>query len=131
MEKTVYVCSFLMPLLIIIFGLLHTKSILGLSILLFMYGITVGFASPLFSTVISNEYNENRGAALGLFNFIRYSGMAVGGMFIGLSRILPSSYIFIFLGVLLLHLSLFQYSSLKRLGNKDSLNTINSPFKLD
>ncbi|MEM5592383.1 hypothetical protein AAHH67_12890 [Niallia circulans] len=103
-----------MPLLIIIFGLLHTKSILGLSILLFMYGITVGFASPLFSTVISNEYNENRGAALGLFNFIRYSGMAVGGMFIGLSRILPSSYIFIFLGVLLLHLSLFQYSSLKK-----------------
>lgn len=113
-RKLFTIVLFLMPLLIIIFGLLHTKSIIGLSILLFMYGITVGFASPLFSTVISNEYNENRGAALGLFNFIRYSGMAVGGMFIGLSLILPSSYIFIFLGVLLLHLSLFQYSSLKK-----------------
>lgn len=112
--KLFMIVIFFMPLLIVIFGLFHTKSIIGLSILLFMYGITVGFASPLFSTVISNEYSENRGAALGLFNFIRYSGMAVGGMFTGLSRVLPSSYIFIFLGSFLFLISLLQYSSFKK-----------------
>ncbi len=114
LRKLFITVIFFMPLLIISFGFLHTKSIIALSILLFLYGITLGFATPLFSTIISNEYSENRGAALGLFNFIRYSGMAAGGMFTGLNRVLPSSYIFIFLGVLLLIISLFQYSSLKK-----------------
>lgn len=98
LRKLFITIIFFMPILIIIFGFLHTKSIIGLSILLFLYGITIGFAPPLFSTIISNEYNENRGAALGLFNFIRYSGMAVGGMFTGLNRLIPSSYIFFFFG---------------------------------
>lgn len=114
LRKLFITVIFFMPLLIITFGFLHTKSIIGLSILLFLYGITVGFAPPLFSTVISNEYSENRGAALGLFNFIRYSGMAAGGMFTGLTRVIPSSYIFIFLGVLLFLISLFQHSNLKK-----------------
>lgn len=109
LRKLFIIVIFFMPLLIIIFGFLHSKSIIGLSILLFLYGITVGFAPPLFSSIISNEYSENRGAALGLFNFIRYSGMAVGGMFTGLSHVIPSSYIFIVLGVLLFLISLFQY----------------------
>ncbi|GGP08621.1 MFS transporter [Oceanobacillus neutriphilus] len=114
LRKLFITVIFFMPLLIITFGFLHAKSIIGLSILLFLYGITIGFAPPLFSTVISNEYSENRGAALGLFNFIRYSGMAVGGMFTGLTRVIPSSYIFIFLGALLFLISLFQYSNLKK-----------------
>lgn len=109
LRKLFIIVIFFMPLLIIIFGFLHSKSIIGLSILLFLYGITVGFAPPLFSSIISNEYSENRGAALGLFNFIRYSGMAVGGMFTGLSHVIPSSYIFIVLGGLLFLISLFQY----------------------
>ncbi|WP_107926536.1 MFS transporter [Lysinibacillus parviboronicapiens] len=113
LNKLFITVLFFMPLLIIAFGFLHTKSIIGLSILLFMYGLTVGFAPPLFSTVISNAYSEHRGAALGLFNFIRYAGMAIGGMFTGLSLVLPSTLIFIFLGVLLLLISLFQYPSLK------------------
>ncbi len=98
LNKLFITVLFFMPLLIIAFGFLHTKSIIGLSILLFMYGLTVGFAPPLFSTVISNAYSEHRGAALGLFNFIRYAGMAIGGMFTGLSLVLPSTLIFIFFG---------------------------------
>ncbi|MET4562778.1 putative MFS family arabinose efflux permease [Lysinibacillus parviboronicapiens] len=113
LNKLFITVLFFMPLLIIAFGFLHTKSLIGLSILLFMYGLTVGFAPPLFSTVLSNAYSEHRGAALGLFNFIRYAGMAIGGMFTGLSLVLPSTLIFIFLGVLLLLISLFQYPSLK------------------
>lgn len=113
LRKLFIIVLFFMPLLIIAFGFLHTQSIIGLGVLLFAYGITVGFAPPLFSTVISNEYNEHRGAALGLFNFIRYLGMAIGGMFTGLTLVLPSTLIFIFLGVLLFLISLFQYPCLK------------------
>lgn len=104
----------IMPLLIIAFGLLHTMSIIALSVILFMYGMTVGFAPPLFSTIISNEYHEERGAALGLFNFVRYTGMALGGMVAGLNQIFSSSLLFISLGVLLFVIFLFQYRSLKK-----------------
>lgn len=113
LKKLFITILFFIPLLIITFGFLHTKSIIGLSIILFMYGLTIGFAPPLFSTIISNEYSEHRGAALGLFNFIRYSGMAIGGMFTGLSVVLPSTLVFIFIGVLLFLISLYQYPRIK------------------
>lgn len=113
LKKLFITVLFFIPLLIIAFGFLHTKSIIGLSIILFMYGLTIGFAPPLFSTIISNEYSEHRGAALGLFNFIRYSGMAIGGMFTGLSVVLPSTLVFIIFGVLLFLISLYQYPSIK------------------
>ncbi|GIN98087.1 putative MFS-type transporter YvmA [Siminovitchia terrae] len=105
---------FLMPLQVILFGLLHTKSIIGLSIILFGYGMTVGFSPPLFSTIISNEYSENRGTALGLFNFIRYAGMAIGGMLTGLYNVLPSAFVFFFLGIFLFFASILHYRSLKK-----------------
>lgn len=111
--KLFMIILFFMPILIVIFGFVHLQTIVGLSILLFLYGMTVGFAPPLFSTIISEIYDEERGAALGIFNFIRYFGMAVGGMFTGLFQFLPSSVIFIILGLILLIISLTQYVDLK------------------
>ncbi len=64
-------------------------------------------------TIISNEYSEHRGAALGLFKFIRYSCMAIGGIFTGLNFVLPSTLNLILLGALLFLIALFQYPSLK------------------
>lgn len=66
--------------------------------------------------MISNKISEYRGAALGMFNFIRYSGMAIGGMFTGFSQVLPSVFIFTSLGVLLLIVSLCQYPLFMRKG---------------
>ncbi|MFP3918687.1 MFS transporter, partial [Lysinibacillus telephonicus] len=71
------------------------------------------FSPPLFSTIISNEYSENRGTALGLFNFIRYLGMAVGGMLTGLYNILPSTSVIFFLGISLFLASILHYRNLK------------------
>lgn len=107
-----------MPLLIILFGIYHTQSLIWLSIILFAYGITVGFSAPLFSTLISNEYSENRGTALGVFNFIRYLGMALGGMSAGLYQTFPSSLLFVFFGVLLLLVAIIPY---KNFQSKNSL----------
>lgn len=98
-----------MPLQIILFGVLHAQSLVGLSIILFGYGIMVGFSAPLFSTLISNAYSEHRGTALGVFNFVRYSGMALGGMSPALYHVLPSSALFVLFGVLLLLVSILPY----------------------
>ena len=104
----------LMPLQVILFGFLHTHSLIGLSVVLFGYGMTVGFAPPLFATIISNEFSSNRGAALGLFNFIRYSGMAIGSIAAGLYKMIPVSLLFVVLGILLYFVSAQQYRTLKK-----------------
>lgn len=77
LDRLFYTITFTMPALVLLFGVVHTQTIIGLSIILFAYGMTVGFSPPLFSTIISNTFSEHRGTALGLFNFIRYAGMAV------------------------------------------------------
>ncbi len=107
-----------MPFQIILFGIFHIQSLIWLSIILFGYGIMVGFSAPLFSTLISNEYNENRGTALGVFNFVRYLSMALGGMFAGLYHVFPSSVFFVLFGVLLLLVSILPYKSFQ---SKNSL----------
>lgn len=98
-----------MPLQVVLFGVLHAQSLVALSIILFGYGIMVGFSAPLFSTLISNEYSEHRGTALGVFNFVRYSGMAIGGMSSALYHVLPGSSLFVLFGVLLLLVSILPY----------------------
>lgn len=98
-----------MPLQVILFGVFHTQSLVGLSIILFGYGIIVGFSAPLVSTLISNEYSEHRGTALGVFNFVRYLGMALGGMSPALYHVLPSSALFVLFGVLLLLVSIIPF----------------------
>lgn len=105
--------SVLMPLLVILFGLLHDKNIVLLSIILFIYGLTLGFAPPLFSTIISNTYNENSGAALGLFNFVRYTGMALGSLISGVYVVISLNLFFVILGIILIVLSMISFNTRK------------------
>ena len=105
LEKLYHVTLFLMPILIILFGIILEKNIIILSIVLFIYGVLLGFSSPLFSTMISNQYTNERGLALGLFNFVRYCGMAIGAGIVGVN-FLNSTSLFIVLGILFLAFSL-------------------------
>ncbi|MFP4879014.1 MFS transporter [Mammaliicoccus sciuri] len=105
--------SVLMPVLVILFGLLHDKNIVLLSIILFIYGLTLGFAPPLFSTIISNTYNDNSGAALGLFNFVRYTGMALGSLISGVYVVISLNLFFVILGIILIVLSMISFNTRK------------------
>ncbi|MBS3681238.1 MFS transporter [Ornithinibacillus massiliensis] len=104
----------IMPLEIILFGKFHTYSLMWLSIILFGYGIMVGFSAPLFSTIISKEYCENRGTALGVFNFVRYVGMALGGMSSALYRVMPSSVLFMLFGSCLFLISIVSFKVVRK-----------------
>lgn len=103
-----------MPLEIMIFGMFHTYSLIWLSIILFGYGIMVGFSTPLFSTLISKEYSENRGTALGVFNFVRYVGMALGGMSSALYRVMPSSALFMLFATCLFLISIVSFKGIRK-----------------
>ena len=105
LDKLYYLILFLMSLFIILFGMLLKSNLTILSSNLFVYGVLLGFSPPLFSTIISSQYVNEKGLALGLFNFARYCGMAIGAGIIGISYVNPS-FLFIIMGVIFLLLSL-------------------------
>ncbi|MEC5240756.1 MFS transporter [Bacillus sp. FSL R9-9530] len=68
----------------ILFAVTHSNTLIGVTIALILHGISIGILTPLFATMIANEFEHNRGSAMGMFNFIRYMGMAVGPIISGL-----------------------------------------------
>ncbi|MEC2260201.1 MFS transporter [Bacillus cereus] len=67
-----------LALSVILFAVTHSKTLIGVTVALILHGISIGILTPLFATMIANEFEHNRGSAMGMFNFIRYMGMAVG-----------------------------------------------------
>lgn len=103
LAKLFEMVGFIMSLLIFLFSILHHHSIIGLCLVLFGYGITMGIVPPLFSTLISQQFKENRGSALGLFNFVRYGGMVLGSMLPAMSfHSMHVGIVFFILGMFLL-----------------------------
>ncbi|REK62379.1 MFS transporter [Brevibacillus sedimenti] len=91
---------------ILLFAVTHSFSLIGMFTALVMYGICVGVITPLYSTMMANEFEHNRGSAMGLFNFIRYMGMAAGPVVSGwLLAKMEAVVVFGLLGVLFALLS--------------------------
>ncbi|NJH65726.1 MFS transporter [Staphylococcus agnetis] len=91
-----------------LFGLFHTTNLILLSIIIFILGFLVGIVPALLSTLISQRYEHIKGKVLGIFNFVRYIGMTLGAIMIGIVTA-PHVYLYfsmIFLCILLL----FMYS---------------------
>ncbi|MFO3789766.1 MFS transporter [Bacillus mojavensis] len=85
---------------IILFTFTHSVSIILMALTLALFGVSMGVIPPLYSTMITNEFEENRGSAIGIFNFIRYTGMAAGPMISAyLLTWMPSAMSFGLLGI--------------------------------
>ncbi|MEC3757961.1 MFS transporter [Bacillus halotolerans] len=65
---------------IILIAFTHSVSIILMALTLALFGVSMGVIPPLYSTMITNEFEHNRGSAIGIFNFVRYTGMAAGPM---------------------------------------------------
>ncbi|MDH9162434.1 MFS transporter [Staphylococcus succinus] len=93
------------PILLILFSILNQTNIYILSINIFLIGLIVGIIPALISTNLSSEFPNKKGAALGAFNFIRYTGMALGSIAVGLFNIYNVSILFVAIAILLLILA--------------------------
>jgi len=69
---------------ILLFAWTQSFSLLGMMVALIVYGVCVGILTPLYSTLLASEYDHNRAGAMGMYNFIRYLGMATGPVLSGL-----------------------------------------------
>ncbi|WP_142313327.1 MFS transporter, partial [Bacillus wiedmannii] len=83
----------------ILFAVTHSNTLIGVTIALILHGISIGILTPLFATMIANEFEHNRGSAMGMFNFIRYMGMAVGPIVSGvLLTYFQPTFVFVIFG---------------------------------
>ncbi|MEI1423111.1 MFS transporter [Bacillus cabrialesii] len=91
---------------IVLFAVTHSVSLILMAITLALFGISMGAIPPLYSTMITHEFEHNRGSAIGMFNFIRYTGMAAGPMISAyLLTLMPSAMSFGLLGLVFAALS--------------------------
>ncbi|WP_148249667.1 MFS transporter [Staphylococcus aureus] len=68
----------------ILFGWLNESNVIILSVIIFILGTCVGIVPALLSTIISKRFEHIKGKVLGVFNFVRYIGMTVGALLIGI-----------------------------------------------
>lgn len=80
----------------LLFGLLNSINLIALSVIIFMLGFLVGIVPALLSTLISQRYENIKGRVLGVFNFVRYIGMTVGSITIGL---VSTQYVFFYFSI--------------------------------
>lgn len=119
------VCSTILLILGIgLFTFFHGESLIGLSAALMLYGLSTGLITPLFGTVLTNEFESNRASALGMFNFVRYLGMTAGPVATGFLIIKFNSLIvFGAFGLLFTLLSSIIYIYPKKLNMRNQVRT--------
>lgn len=68
----------------LLFGWLNESNVIILSVIIFILGTCVGIVPALLATIISKRFEHIKGKVLGVFNFVRYIGMTVGALLIGI-----------------------------------------------
>ncbi|CEH31660.1 MFS transporter [Aneurinibacillus migulanus] len=63
---------------VILFITLAHISMICLIITISLYGLTIGFSTPIQSRLLTDEFLHERATAIGVYNFVRYIGMATG-----------------------------------------------------
>lgn len=100
-----------LTILLILFSILNSSNLYIMLAITFLIGLIVGIVPALISTILSKEFPKTKGAALGMFNFIRYIGMALGSITIGFFS--DDNIIYYYLGISILLIVIFILSKLK------------------
>ncbi|GGE55804.1 putative MFS-type transporter YvmA [Pullulanibacillus camelliae] len=100
------ISSIILACCIVLFAWTQSLSLFSVSLILAFYGIAMGTITPLLTTMITDEYEQQRGSALGMFNFVKYIGMAAGS---GISGVFLAEFkpviVFLAMGLLLVLLN--------------------------
>ncbi|MFP7175506.1 MFS transporter [Priestia filamentosa] len=120
--------NLIITLSIIGFGITHKVSLVPMSLSLLVYGIGIGILTPCYATILTNKFEQYRASAMGVFNFVRYIGMAIGPILSSLLlEVLQSKLVFTLFGILFGIISFFAYLLIYRAENESKENSINKP----
>ncbi|CAM3787401.1 MFS transporter [Xenorhabdus thuongxuanensis] len=100
------VSSLLNLVLVLLFSITYQFGIPTLIIVIALYGFTLGISTPTHAALLLATFAEERATVIGLYNFIRFMGMAIGPM-VGSFLLFNNRYEWVFLmGALLFAVSI-------------------------
>ncbi|ENQ3105143.1 MFS transporter [Bacillus cereus] len=80
---------------ILLFSITYNITIPILIIVTSLYGFSMGLSMPTHTTLLTEEFVDERATAIGIYNFIRYFGMGVGPL-LGSFLVFDQNYFWIF-----------------------------------
>lgn len=77
-KQALFITSFFNIICITLFSFAYSNNIPTVIIVTSLYGFSMGLSMPTHTTLLTEEFVQERATAIGMYNFIRYFGMGTG-----------------------------------------------------
>ncbi|MES9664507.1 MFS transporter [Bacillus nitratireducens] len=93
--KALFIISFFNIICVTLFSFTYSINIPFIIIVTSLYGFSMGLSMPTHTTLLTEEFVQERATAIGMYNFIRYLGMGTGPL-VGGFLLFNQNYFWIF-----------------------------------
>ncbi|MGG0302930.1 MFS transporter [Bacillus albus] len=94
-KQTLFITSFFNIICVTLFSFTYSINIPFIIIVTSLYGFSMGLSMPTHTTLLTEEFVQERATAIGIYNFIRYLGMGTGPL-VGGFLLFNQNYFWIF-----------------------------------
>ena len=94
-KQALFITSFFNIICVVLFSFTYNINIPFIIIVTSLYGFSMGLSMPTHTTLLTEEFVQERATAIGIYNFIRYLGMGTGPL-IGGFLLFNQNYFWIF-----------------------------------
>ncbi|ANP79952.1 MFS transporter [Bacillus cereus] len=94
-KQALFITSFFNIICVTLFSFTYNINITFIIIVTSLYGFSMGLSMPTHTTLLTEEFVQERATAIGMYNFIRYLGMGTGPL-IGGFLLFNQKYFWIF-----------------------------------
>ncbi|AYF04883.1 MULTISPECIES: MFS transporter [Bacillus] len=94
-KQTLFITSFFNIICVTLFSFTYSINIPFIIIVTSLYGFSMGISMPTHTTLLTEEFVQERATAIGMYNFIRYLGMGTGPL-LGGFLVFNQNYFWIF-----------------------------------
>lgn len=94
-KQALFITSFFNIICVVLFSFTYSINIPFIIIVTSLYGFSMGLSMPTHTTLLTEEFVQERATAIGIYNFIRYLGMGTGPL-IGGFLLFNQNYFWIF-----------------------------------
>ena len=94
-KQALFITSFFNIICVTLFSFTYSINIPFIIIVTSLYGFSMGLSMPTHTTLLTEEFVQERATAIGIYNFIRYLGMGTGPL-VGGFLLFNQNYFWIF-----------------------------------
>ncbi|PGK34093.1 MFS transporter [Bacillus anthracis] len=94
-KQVLFITSFFNIMCVTLFSFTYSINIPFLIIVTSLYGFSMGLSMPTHTTLLTEEFVQERATAIGIYNFTRYLGMSTGPL-VGEFLLFNQNYFWIF-----------------------------------